>query len=107
MNPSELASEDLPEICLRMHLILDTIEFTRCEGRLIIPDIFEPIDTLYSDLLHKDVNCLSDWQDSILRFGDYYELAGKQTIEVSARAVTKHSHLFDQLKIERVDGDID
>ena len=33
MNPNKLTSDDLPDICLRMHVILDTIEFTRCEAR--------------------------------------------------------------------------
>lgn len=105
MNPSKLTSEDLPDICLRMHLILDTIEFTRCEGRLINLDIFEPIDRLYSDLLHKDTNCLSDWQQYIERFGDYYELAGKPTLAVSPRAVMRLAHMVDQLKVERL-GDV-
>lgn len=100
MNPGKLVSEDLPDICLRMHLILDTIEFSRCEGRLVSVDIFDPIDTLYSDLLNKDTNHLSDWQDCIERFGDFYKLEGKQTIEVSARAVRNYSHMFDQLRIE-------
>lgn len=104
LNLSNLTSEDLPEICLRMHLILDSIEFTRCEGRLINLDVFEPIDTLYSDLLHKDTNELSDWKDFIERFGDYYELSGRDVIEVSPRAVRNQSHIFKHLRIELVDG---
>lgn len=104
LTPSELTSEDLPDICLRMHLILDSIEFTRCEGRLINFDVFDPIDTLYSDLLHKDTNHLGDWMGCIERFGDYYELSGRDVIEVSPRAVRNQSHMFEQLRIELVDG---
>jgi hypothetical protein len=102
MDPGKLVSDDLADICLRMHLILDTIEFGRCEGRLINLDVFEAIDTLFSNLLYKDTNHLRDWQDCIERFGDYYQLAGKRTIEVSARAVTHHFHMFDQLRIEHM-----
>src|SRR5437870_1908869 len=58
--PNALSDNDLPDICVRMHLILDTIEFERCEGRLINLDIFEPIDTLESDLRHRDANHLAD-----------------------------------------------
>lgn len=104
LNPSQLTSEDLPDICLRMHLILDSIEFTRCEGRLINLDIFQPIETLYSDLLHKHTIELSDWKDCIERFGDYYELAGRDVIEVSPRSVRNQSPMFEQLRVELVDG---
>lgn len=104
LTPSKLTSKDLPDICLRMYLILDSIEFTRCEGRLMNLDVFEPIDTLYSDLLHKATNHLGDWMDCIERFGDYYELSGRDVIEVSPRAVRNQSHMFEQLRIELVDG---
>jgi len=104
LNPTNLTDEDLPDICLRMHLILDSIEFTRCEGRLINLEVFEPIDTLYSDLLHKDTNGLIEWMHCIERFGDYYELSGKNAIEVSSRAVSNQSHMFEQLRIETIDG---
>lgn len=100
--PSELTNEDLSDICLRMHLILDSIEFNRCEGRKINLGVFDPIDTLYSDLLHKDTNELTDWRDCIERFGDYYELSGRDAIEVSSRAVRNQSHMFEQLCVELV-----
>lgn len=101
---SKLTSKDLPDICLRMHLILDSIEFTRCEGRLINLEIFEPIDTLYSDLLHKDSNHLGDWMDCIERFGEYYELSGRDVIDVSSRAVSNQTRMFERLRIELVGG---
>ncbi|ADG66105.1 hypothetical protein Plim_0253 [Planctopirus limnophila DSM 3776] len=104
LNPSKLTSEHLPDICLRMHLILDSIEFTRCEGRLINLEVFEPIDKLYSDLLHKTTNHLGDWMDCIERFGDYYELSGRDVIEVSPRSVSDQSYMFEQLSIDLVDG---
>ena len=104
LTPSKLTSKDLPDICLRMHLILDSIEFTRCEGRLMNLDVFEPIDTLYSDLQHKATNHLGDWMDCIERFGEYYELSARDVIEVSPRAVRNQSRMFEQLRIELVDG---
>jgi hypothetical protein len=87
LSPDVLSDNDLPDICLRMHLILDTIEFERCEGRLINTDIFDPIDTLESDLQHREDNRLVDWCDTIRRFGEHYHLAGDQPIQVASRAI--------------------
>ncbi|PQO33790.1 hypothetical protein C5Y97_16310 [Blastopirellula marina] len=100
LDPFQLTDEDLPDICLRMHLILDSIEFTRCEGRLIYRDIFDPIDTLYSDLLRKETNRLDDWRENIEKFGDYYELSRMTKIEVSQRAVTALAYMFERLRIK-------
>ena len=99
LSSSELTSEDLPDICLRMHLILDSIEFTRAEGRLINLAIFEPIDSLYSDLLHKDANHLGNWMDCIERFGEYYKLAGRKAIDVSPRAVENLAYMSKKLGV--------
>jgi hypothetical protein len=101
LNLDNLSDKDLSDICLRMHLILDSIEFTRCEGRLINLDIFDPIDTLYSDLLHKEINRLCDWKNCIIKFGEYYNLDGKRSVEVSSRTVNHYLNMFDQLRIER------
>ena len=101
LNPNSLADEDLPDICLRMHVILDTIEFARCEGRLINPEIFDSIDTLYSALLHKYTNNLSDWLPSIVRVGDYYSLDGRGSILLSPRSLTAFSSMFERLGIQR------
>lgn len=100
LDPIAVRSEDLPDICVRMHLILDSIEFARCEGRLINRDIFEPIDTLYSDLLHKEYNSIEDWRDCIGRFGDYYELDGAGPIEVTSRTLEELGPMFGELKVE-------
>ena len=87
LSPDQIHDATLPEICLRMHLILDSIEYERAEGRLINRDIFESIDSLHSNLVHLPVNHLEDWQDSIVRFGEYYRLSPDVPIEVTARAV--------------------
>jgi len=100
LDPTMVKSRDLRDICLRMHLILDSIEFTRCEGRLISLDIFDSIDQMHSDLLRKDTIPLSDWRDCIERFGDYYGLNGSQPIEVSPRSVKEIATMAQQLGIE-------
>ncbi|MBI1248261.1 hypothetical protein GC197_10545 [bacterium] len=104
LDPSKPTNEDLPEICFRMLLILDSIEFARCEGRWINLEIFDPIDTLSSDLLHKETNLLSDWIDCIERFGEYYQLSGSHKIDVSPRAVSDASEEIERLGIEPLDG---
>jgi hypothetical protein len=87
LDPNSIAYHDLPDICYRMHLILDEIEFKRCEGRLIPSDIFDAMDTLGCDLVHHpDRVSLKIYAGLIARFGTYYGLDGKQPIEISRRA---------------------
>jgi hypothetical protein len=100
LDPVAIRDKDLPDICLRMHLILDTIEFARCEGRLIDRNVFDPIDTLYSDLTHERIACLSDWRECIVRFGDYYDLDGIETIEISPRALSEHVAMSTELNVK-------
>ncbi|MBM4077071.1 MAG: hypothetical protein FJ267_15685 [Planctomycetes bacterium] len=35
LSSLQVSDDCLPDVCLRMHMILDTIEFPRCEGRLM------------------------------------------------------------------------
>src|SRR5262245_44776598 len=48
LNPERLSDSDLPDLCLRMHVILETIERLRCEGRLLPGKLFDEMDTLAS-----------------------------------------------------------
>lgn len=96
LSPDALSDSDLPDICLRMHLVLDTIEFARCEGRLINMDIFDPIDTLECELRHSQDNHLSDWLDTIARFADYYQLDGSTPIEITQHAIDGISYFADR-----------
>lgn len=83
-----------------MHVILDTIEFARCEGRLINLDVFNPICTLESDLQFKIENRLSDWLGAVRRFAEYDELDGSQPIAVDRRSLDNMSHFTDHFGID-------
>ena len=64
IDPDALSDSDLRVICLRMTVILDTIESRRCEGRLLPTKLFDQIDTLESMVLHGHGGAprLSDWE---------------------------------------------
>jgi hypothetical protein len=90
LDPTRLGDSDLREICLRMHVILETIEMPQCEGRLIPCDLFDAIDTLESMVLHGHPSPsghsrpprLAEWAGVIRAFGAYYCLAGCGPIAV-------------------------
>lgn len=82
-----------------MNLILDTIEFARCEGRLINPDIFDPIDTMVSELRHGRNSQLWDWEETITRFADYYGLDGSEPIEIAQRSIEDMSDFAKHFEI--------
>jgi hypothetical protein len=100
LSLQNLSDADLPDICLRMGMILDSIEFPRCEGRLINLEIFNPIDTLESDLQHREENHLVDWLHAIRRFGEYYSLDGNEPITVSSQALDTARSLADRLGVQ-------
>lgn len=82
-----VTDKDLADLCIRMNLILDSIEYERCEGRLINLDIFDPVTSLLDELRSdRDVQ-LKDWIETINTFGEYYQLEGMSVIEVTPRAV--------------------
>ncbi|QDT21002.1 hypothetical protein HG66A1_27950 [Gimesia chilikensis] len=82
-----VTDEDLADLCIRMNLILDSIEYERCEGRLINLDIFDPVTSLLDELRSdRDVQ-LEDWIETINTFGEYYQLEDMNVIEVTPRAV--------------------
>lgn len=83
LDVDRLADADLRDICLRMQLILDTIEMPRCEGRLLPVDLFNRMDTLESRLFHgPGTPRLSEWEALLREFGDYYELNSAGAIAV-------------------------
>lgn len=90
LDSTKLTNEDLRNICLRMHVILETIETPRCEGRLIPLDLFNDIDTLEGMVLfgqsspygHSSPPTLVEWWSVIREFGRYYSLHGTGAIEV-------------------------
>ena len=82
-----VTDKDLADLCIRMNLILDSIEYERCEGRLINLDIFDPVTSLLDELRSdRDVQ-LKDWIETINTFGEYYQLESMNVIEVAPRAV--------------------
>jgi len=97
--PDAISDADLPDICLRMHLILDTIEYARCEGRLINLDIFNSIDSMESELRHGRDNQLSDWEEAITQFADYYQLDGQGPIEIAQHSIDSRSYIADDFGI--------
>jgi hypothetical protein len=101
--PESISDADLPDICLRMHLVLDTIEFERCEGRQINLNIFDPIDSMESQLRHGQDNHLCDWQETITRFANYYKLDGSNPIRITLRAIDGCSHIAEHHGILLVD----
>lgn len=82
-----VTDKDLADLCIRMNLILDSIEYERCEGRLINLDIFDPVTSLLDELRSdRDVQ-LKDWIETINTFGEYYQLESMNVIAVTPRAV--------------------
>lgn len=96
LDLTKLTNVDLRNICLQMHVILDTIETPRCEGRLIPFDLFNDIDTLESMVLYGHASpcghCsppnLDQWLSVICQFGSYYQLSGTGPINVDCEIYT-------------------
>jgi hypothetical protein len=84
LDPARLVDADLRAVCFRMHVIFDTIEMPRCEGRLMPINLFDAIDTLESVVLHghRGPPRLAEWSGVIREFGGYYDLAGDGPIVV-------------------------
>jgi hypothetical protein len=93
LDPLHCTDADLRSICLRMQLILETIEMPRCEGRLIPYNLFDDIDTLESMVLHGHASPyghsspprLAEWMEVIREFGRYYDLSGQGPIAVDSK----------------------
>jgi hypothetical protein len=82
LDAEHLSSTDLREICLRMDVILQTIEMSRCEGRLMPVEIFDRIEKLADLVLHGWRPPLTDWTGLICEFGEHYGLSGDGPIPV-------------------------
>lgn len=93
LDPSRLADSDLRNICLRMHVILETIEMPRCEGRLIPVALFDALDTLEGIVLHGNPRPprLAEWSGVVHEFGEYYQLAGSGHITVDSASYHKRA----------------
>lgn len=100
MREDQIDDLTLSEICLRMHLILDSIEHERAEGRLMNVSIFDAIDSLHSNLVQGHSLWLGDWREMILHFGEYYGLNQFRLIEVSARAVENTGQMANALGLK-------
>lgn len=91
LDPAALTDADLRDICLRMRVILETIEMPRCEGRLMPYNLFLSIDTLESMVLHAHPSPygehspprLAEWMNLIREFGQYYSLDREGPIPVT------------------------
>ena len=94
-----LSDAELPHICLRMHLILDSIEYTAFEGRMINVDVFDPMDRLASDLVHKARNSFGDSAAFISEFGHYYRLCNRESLPVTRHAMDGYRYMFDAFQI--------
>jgi hypothetical protein len=82
LDPDAVGDADLPDVCKRMHAILETIEQSRCEGRLIPGDLFDRIDTLASRVTHGPPPHWAEWAAVVSEFGVYYGLDGSGPIRV-------------------------
>ncbi|MFI4847720.1 MAG: hypothetical protein ACIAZJ_01360 [Gimesia chilikensis] len=94
-----VSDSDLPDLCIRMNLILDSIEYERCEGRLINLDIFDPVTSLLDELRSDREVQLKDWIETINTFGEYYQLESMNVIEVTPRAVANIEKDAERLDI--------
>ncbi|MEM7011169.1 MAG: hypothetical protein AAF585_06765 [Verrucomicrobiota bacterium] len=95
MNPKLLSDADLTEICFRMHVIFDDVDYA--EGRWIPLEIFEPIDTLRSAVRHRpNETKLADWTELISDFGSHYDLNAVKEIQVSRESFEANSKLFNR-----------
>ena len=99
LAPSQINESTLPEICLRMSLILDSIEYERAEGRFMNLDVFEMIDSLCDDLLNHKRGRMDDCHSVIQKFGEHYQLTSSLPINVTVRAVDGIRRLADQLNV--------
>lgn len=100
MREEQIDDLALSEICLRMHLILDSIEYERAEGRLMNVSIFEAIDSLHSNLIQGQSLRLGDWRAMILHFGEYYRLNQFREIEITARSVENAGQMAHALGLK-------
>jgi hypothetical protein len=93
LEGATLTVRTLPDICLRMIVILNTLETSRGAGRLVPVSLFERIDRLEDELRHRPRELrLADYASLIEAFGQHYELNGSlEPIEVDARAYSEEA----------------
>jgi hypothetical protein len=89
-----------------MHVILETIERPRCEGRLMPGELFDAIDTLESMVLygrpspsgHSGLPRLAEWWGVVREFGEYYRLAGGGPIGVDPAIYREFAARYEGLR---------
>lgn len=86
LDATRLSDTDLRDVCLRMRVLLESVENERCEGRLLPVHLFDQVDTLEDLVLHRREGGarLSDWFDLIEEFGVHYGLIGRKAIPVDS-----------------------
>lgn len=94
-----VTDDDLADLCVRMLLIHDSIEYEVCEGRMMNLDVFNPLDRLLGEFQARKHPRLSDWIETINSFGDYYGLESRNVIEVTSRAVANTEADANQLGV--------
>jgi hypothetical protein len=94
LDTGSLEDSDLRDLCWRMHMIMQTIEMPRAEGRLMPMALFDAIDTLESMIRQHQPDPagrsspprLGEWLDVIREFGEYYRLSGHGPVNVDSMA---------------------
>jgi hypothetical protein len=96
LDPRRITDADLKDICLRMFVVLCTIEMPICEGRHLPRDLFDQIDWLDSMVVygHDGPARLSDWADLITEFGEHYRLDGEGPIPVNPAIYRKEAERY-------------
>jgi hypothetical protein len=97
--PEDLSDSDLPRLCFWMHLICDTIEYGRCEGRLISMDIFDPLDNLMDIVRFQNDYTLSDWIPFMIKFGMHYGLDGATPINIAPEIASENFKIFENFTL--------
>jgi hypothetical protein len=98
LSLDDLSDADLPDICFRMNVILDAIEFNFCEGRWINLEVYDPISDMEEALRrYQPKDTFDHWHSAIARFADFYSnwLDGTTAIEVTPRALKDCKHIAE------------
>jgi hypothetical protein len=90
LDPARLSDADLADLCLRMLVIMSTIESPRAEGRWLPVELHDQIDTLWSMVCqghpgpsgYRNPPGLDDWMPLVEEFGAYYGLNESGRIRV-------------------------
>lgn len=83
LSPSHLTVESIGDICDRMMVIMNHLEFQICEGRMLPVKLFDEIDGFPREPhLSNAQASLDRCIDLAVRFGDHYDLSGEAVIDL-------------------------